>query len=47
MKEQLNPIPKGYHSVTPYLVVEHAAKALEHNKLADEHTKKAYEESQK
>ena len=29
MKEHVKPIPKGYHSVTPYLVVQNAAKALE------------------
>jgi PhnB protein len=34
MKEHVKPIPKGYHSVTPYLVVEHAAKALEFYKNA-------------
>ena len=34
MKEQVNPIPKGYHSVTPYLVVENAAKALDFYKHA-------------
>jgi PhnB protein len=34
MKEHVKPIPKGYHSVTPYLVVENAAKALEFYKNA-------------
>src|SRR6266480_4042239 len=26
---QVQPIPKGYHSVTPYLVVNNAARAIE------------------
>jgi PhnB protein len=34
MKEHVKPIPKGYHSVTPYLVVENGAKALEFYKNA-------------
>jgi PhnB protein len=34
MKEHVKPIPKGYHSVTPYLVVENAAKALDFYKHA-------------
>ena len=29
-----NPIPEGYHSVTPYLVVDDAAKAIEFYKKA-------------
>jgi len=29
MKGHAKPIPKGYHSVTPYLIVNHAAEALE------------------
>ena len=29
-----NPIPKGYNSVTPYLVVDDAAKAIEFYKKA-------------
>ena len=28
MKSQVKPIPKGYHSVTPYLIVDDAAAAL-------------------
>jgi uncharacterized glyoxalase superfamily protein PhnB len=30
----VNPIPEGYHSVTPYLIVEGAAQALEFAKQA-------------
>lgn len=30
----VNPIPKGYHSVTPYLIVSDAARALEFYKQA-------------
>lgn len=29
MSTQVNPIPKGYHSVTPYLVVKDAARAID------------------
>lgn len=29
METQVNPIPKGYHSITPYLIVSDAASALE------------------
>jgi PhnB protein len=29
MPSQVQPIPKGYHSVTPYLVVDDAAKAID------------------
>jgi hypothetical protein len=29
MAPKVNPIPQGYHTVTPSLVVEDAAKALE------------------
>ncbi len=28
MKSQVKPIPKGYHTVTPYLIVNNAAEAL-------------------
>src|SRR5574341_250787 len=28
MKKKVNPIPKGYHTVTPYLVVEGVAKLI-------------------
>jgi len=29
MANKVNPIPEGYHAVTPYLVVDDAAKAIE------------------
>jgi len=29
MATQVQPIPKGYHSLTPYLVVKDAARAIE------------------
>ena len=29
MKNHVKPIPKGYHSVTPYLIVDNAAAALD------------------
>lgn len=29
MKHKVDPIPKGYHTVTPYIIVRGAAKALE------------------
>jgi PhnB protein len=29
MQTQVNPIPQGYHSITPYLIVKDAKKALE------------------
>jgi PhnB protein len=29
MPEKVNPIPEGYHSVTPYIVVDGAARAIE------------------
>ena len=29
MADKVNPIPEGYHAVTPYLVVDDAAKAIE------------------
>ncbi len=29
MNTEINPIPKGYHSVTPYIIVDSADKALE------------------
>ncbi len=32
--KKVNPIPKGYHTVTPYLVVESAAKLIEFLKNA-------------
>jgi PhnB protein len=34
MANRVNPIPKGYHSVTPYLTVNNAAQALEFYKRA-------------
>jgi len=34
MPEKVNPIPEGYHSVTPYIVVEGAARAIEFYKQA-------------
>jgi PhnB protein len=34
MPEKVNPIPDGYHSVTPYLVVNDGARALEFYKQA-------------
>lgn len=30
----VNPIPEGYHSLTPYLAVDNAAEAIEYYKLA-------------
>jgi len=33
-KSKVDPIPKGYHTVTPYLIVDDAAKALELYKKA-------------
>jgi PhnB protein len=29
MSDQVNPIPAGYHTVTPYLILQDAAKAIE------------------
>lgn len=34
MENQVNPIPQGYHSLTPYLMVEEADRALEFYKKA-------------
>jgi PhnB protein len=34
MAENVKPIPEGYHSVTPYLVVDGAAKAIDFYKRA-------------
>ena len=34
MANRVNPIPKGYHSVTPYLTLNDAARALEFYKRA-------------
>jgi PhnB protein len=34
MASQVRPIPEGYHSVTPYLVVQGAAKAIDFYKRA-------------
>jgi PhnB protein len=34
MPEKVNPIPDGYHSVTPYLVVDGGARAIEFYKQA-------------
>ena len=34
MPEKVNPIPEGYHSVTPYVVVDGAARAIEFYKQA-------------
>jgi PhnB protein len=34
MSSNVKPIPKGYHSVTPYLIVKGAAKAIEFYKQA-------------
>ncbi|HEX8502670.1 MAG TPA: VOC family protein [Pyrinomonadaceae bacterium] len=34
MPEKVNPIPDGYHSVTPYLIVNDGARALEFYKQA-------------
>ncbi len=36
----VNPIPKGYHSVTPYLIINGAARAIDFDSvimMADEH----------
>ena len=30
----LNPVPEGYHSVTPYLIVNGAARAIDFYKMA-------------
>ena len=29
MSDQVNPIPAGYHTVTPYLIIQDAAKAID------------------
>lgn len=34
MQTQVTPIPKGYHSITPYLIVRDAAKAIDFYKNA-------------
>lgn len=34
MAKKVNPIPAGYHTVTPYLVVQNGAKALDYYKQA-------------
>lgn len=34
MSNQVNPVPDGYHSITPYLIVDGAAKAIEFYKEA-------------
>lgn len=34
MQTQVNPIPEGYHSLTPYLIVRDASKAIEFYKNA-------------
>lgn len=34
MPEKVNPIPEGYHSVTPYIVVNEGARAIEFYKQA-------------
>jgi len=34
MPEKVNPIPEGYHSVTPYIIVGGAARAIEFYKQA-------------
>jgi PhnB protein len=34
MSKAVNPIPEGFHSVTPYLVIRDAAKAIEYYKKA-------------
>ena len=34
MPEKVNPIPEGYHSVTPYIIVDGAARAIEFYKQA-------------
>ncbi len=34
MAKQVNPIPAGYHTVTPYLIIRGAAKALDFYKQA-------------
>ena len=34
MPNKVQPIPKGYHSVTPYLIIDGAAKAIEFYKKA-------------
>ena len=34
MSDELKPIPDGYHSVTPYLIVDDAARAMEFYKRA-------------
>lgn len=34
MPEKVNPIPEGYHSITPYIVVDGGARAIEFYKQA-------------
>jgi len=34
MQNQVNPIPQGYHSLTPYLIVQNAHKAIDFYKKA-------------
>ena len=34
MPEKVNPIPEGYHSVTPYIIVDSGARAIEFYKQA-------------
>src|SRR5438309_12036819 len=34
MPNKVQPIPKGYHSVTPYLIIDGAAKAIDFYKKA-------------
>ena len=34
MTSKVNPIPKGYHTATPYLIVKDAARAIEFYKKA-------------
>lgn len=34
MEKQVNPIPQGYHSLTPYLIVKDAKRAIEFYKKA-------------
>ena len=34
MSKKVSPIPKGYNSITPYLIIKGAAQAIEYYKLS-------------
>ena len=34
MHQKVNPVPDGYHTVTPYIIVDGAARAIEFYKQA-------------